>query len=71
VDGGLARGPFPGLDWFLLNPMVYSLRFVPRERLFARLPGHSDHGRDPAGQNCHCTRTDVRSVLLISSPSEP
>jgi lathosterol oxidase len=38
VEGELASGPFLGLDWFLLNLLVYSLLFVPIERLFARLP---------------------------------
>ena len=38
VDGELRQGPFLGLDWFLLNLIVYSLLFVPLERLFARLP---------------------------------
>jgi lathosterol oxidase len=37
VGGELATGPFLGLDWFLLNVMVYSLVFIPIERLFARL----------------------------------
>jgi lathosterol oxidase len=26
VEGGLAQGPFLGLDWFLLNLIVYSAR---------------------------------------------
>jgi len=38
VERELERGPFLGLDWFLLNLIVYSLVFVPLERLFARLP---------------------------------
>jgi sterol desaturase/sphingolipid hydroxylase (fatty acid hydroxylase superfamily) len=38
VDDELAQGPFLGLDWFLLNLIVYSLVFIPLERLFARLP---------------------------------
>lgn len=38
VDDELRQGPFLGLDWFLLNLIVYSLVFVPLERLFARLP---------------------------------
>ena len=41
VDGELAQGPFLGLDWFLLNLIVYSAVFVPIERLFARLPEQS------------------------------
>lgn len=38
LDGELSRGPFLGLDWFLLNLILYSAVFVPLERLFARLP---------------------------------
>jgi len=38
VDGELSEGPFLGLDWFLLNLIVYSAVFIPLERLFARLP---------------------------------
>jgi len=38
VEDELARGPFLGLDWFLLNLIVYSLVFIPLERLFARRP---------------------------------
>jgi lathosterol oxidase len=38
VEGELAQGPFLGLDWFLLNLIVYSLVFIPIERWFARLP---------------------------------
>jgi len=38
LDGELQTGPFLGLDWFLLNLMVYSAVFIPLERLFARLP---------------------------------
>jgi len=38
VDGELEGGPFLGLDWFLLNLILYSVIFVPLERLFARLP---------------------------------
>lgn len=38
VDGELEKGPFLGLDWFLLNLILYSIIFVPLERLFARLP---------------------------------
>jgi sterol desaturase/sphingolipid hydroxylase (fatty acid hydroxylase superfamily) len=38
VDGELNDGPFLGLDWFLLNLIVYSAVFVPLERLFARQP---------------------------------
>jgi lathosterol oxidase len=38
LDGGLSRGPFLGVDWFLLNLIVYSAVFIPLERLFARLP---------------------------------
>ena len=38
VEGDLRQGPFLGLDWFLLNLIVYSVVFLPLERLFARLP---------------------------------
>ena len=38
VEGELQQGPFLGLDWFLLNLIVYSIVFIPLERLFARLP---------------------------------
>jgi len=31
-------GPFLGLDWFLLNLIVYSAVFIPLERMFARIP---------------------------------
>ncbi len=34
-------GPFLGLDWFLLNLIVYSAVFVPLERLFAHRPHQS------------------------------
>ena len=38
ADNELSAGPFLGVDWFLLNLIVYSLIFIPLERLFARLP---------------------------------
>jgi sterol desaturase/sphingolipid hydroxylase (fatty acid hydroxylase superfamily) len=38
LDGELAAGPFLGLDWFLLNLIVYSAVFIPLERLFAHRP---------------------------------
>ena len=38
IEGELTRGPFLGVDWFLLNLIVYSAVFIPIERLFARLP---------------------------------
>jgi lathosterol oxidase len=38
LDGELSSGPYLGLDWFLLNLIVYSAIFIPLERLFARLP---------------------------------
>lgn len=34
VDGELRNGPFLGLDWFLLNVIVFSAIFVPLEQLF-------------------------------------
>jgi lathosterol oxidase len=41
VEGGLEPGPFLGLDWFLLNLILYSLVFIPLERLFAHRPEQS------------------------------
>lgn len=38
ADAELQQGPFLGLDWFLLNLIVYSVVFIPIERFFARLP---------------------------------
>jgi lathosterol oxidase len=38
IERGSGTGPFLGLDWFLLNLMLYSAIFVPIERWFARLP---------------------------------
>ena len=34
VDGELQNGPFLGLDWFLLNILIFSAVFVPLELLF-------------------------------------
>jgi lathosterol oxidase len=34
----LTNGPFLGLDWFLLNLILYSLVYVPLERAFAKHP---------------------------------
>lgn len=31
-------GLFFGLDWFLLNLILYSVAFIPMERMFARKP---------------------------------
>ncbi len=45
VDRARAGGPFLGLDWFLLNLIVYSVVFVPLERLFAHLPEQSTFRR--------------------------
>lgn len=36
IDGELTEGPFLGLDWFLLNLIVFSLVFVPLEQLFPK-----------------------------------
>jgi lathosterol oxidase len=41
VDEELRQGPFLGLDWFLLNLIVYSVVFIPLERAFARRPEQS------------------------------
>jgi sterol desaturase/sphingolipid hydroxylase (fatty acid hydroxylase superfamily) len=38
IDDELTSGPFLGLDWFLLNLILYSLVYVPLERAFARNP---------------------------------
>jgi sterol desaturase/sphingolipid hydroxylase (fatty acid hydroxylase superfamily) len=38
VDGEIRSGPFLGVDWFLLNVIVYSALFIPLERLFALRP---------------------------------
>jgi len=39
VAGEVATGPFLGVDWFVLNLIIYSAVFVPLERGFARRPG--------------------------------
>ena len=36
-----ANAPYMGLDWFLLNMIVYSAVFIPLERLFAQRPAQS------------------------------
>ena len=38
VDGEIQHGPFLGVDWFLLNVIVYSAIFIPLERFFALRP---------------------------------
>src|SRR5947209_11034984 len=38
INGELTDGPFLGLDWFLLNLIVYSALYIPLERLFAKHP---------------------------------
>jgi lathosterol oxidase len=38
IEGELRNGPFLGLDWFLLNLIVYSALFVPLEQFFAKRP---------------------------------
>lgn len=38
IDGELTNGPFLGLDWFLLNLILFSAVFIPLERLFALKP---------------------------------
>jgi lathosterol oxidase len=38
LDGELRDGPFLGLDWALLNLMLFTAVMIPLERLFARLP---------------------------------
>lgn len=41
VAAEAAGGPYMGLDWFLLNMIVYSAVFIPLERLFAHRPEQS------------------------------
>lgn len=41
VAAETAGGPYMGLDWFLLNMIVYSAVFIPLERLFAHRPEQS------------------------------
>jgi len=38
LEGERGQGAFLGLDWFLLNLILYSLVYVPLERAFARRP---------------------------------
>src|SRR5258708_2436934 len=38
VEGEQATGPLLGMDWFLLNLIIYSAVYVPLERVFARHP---------------------------------
>lgn len=38
VAGEEATGPLLGLDWFLLNLIIYSAVYVPLERIFAKHP---------------------------------
>ncbi len=37
IEGELTKGPYLGLDWFLLNLIFFSAVFVPMERIFARV----------------------------------
>lgn len=61
VGGGASEGPFLGLDWFLLNLIVYSLVFLPIERLFARLP---DQGVFRTGWRTDLTYFFVSALLV-------
>jgi len=61
VGSGASEGPFLGLDWFLLNLIVYSLVFLPIERLFARLP---DQGVFRAGWRTDLTYFFVSALLV-------
>ncbi len=36
IDGEMTDGPFLGLDWFLLNLIIFSALFVPLEQLFPK-----------------------------------
>ncbi|NQV35056.1 MAG: sterol desaturase family protein [Phycisphaeraceae bacterium] len=38
LDGEVSTGPLFGLDWFLLNLIVYSVVYIPLECLFAKHP---------------------------------
>lgn len=38
IDNEMVEGPFLGLDWFLLNLILYSALYVPLERFFAKYP---------------------------------
>ncbi len=38
LGGEVTTEPFLGLDWFLLNLIVYSVVYIPLERLFAKYP---------------------------------
>jgi lathosterol oxidase len=61
VDDEFTQGPFLGLDWFLLNLIVYTLIFVPLERLFARLP---EQGVFRPGWRTDLTYFFVSSLLI-------
>jgi lathosterol oxidase len=41
LPGEVSNGPFLGLDWFVLNLIVYSAVFIPLESLFAKRPDQS------------------------------
>lgn len=61
VNDELTQGPFLGLDWFLLNLILYSLLFIPLERLFARLP---EQGVFRRGWRTDLTYFFVSSLLV-------
>lgn len=61
VADEFTQGPFLGLDWFLLNLIVYTLIFVPLERLFARLP---EQGVFRPGWRTDLTYFFVSSLLI-------
>ena len=61
VDDEFTQGPFLGLDWFLLNLIVYTLIFVPLERLFVRLP---EQGVFRPGWRTDLTYFFVSSLLI-------
>ena len=61
VENELRQGPFLGLDWFLLNLIVYSAVFIPLERLFARLP---EQGTFRRGWRTDLTYFFVSSLLI-------
>jgi sterol desaturase/sphingolipid hydroxylase (fatty acid hydroxylase superfamily) len=61
VEAEMTSGPFLGLDWFLLNLIVYSLIFIPIERLFARLP---EQGIFRAGWRTDLTYFFISALLV-------
>ena len=61
IEGELHDGPFLGLDWFLLNLIVYSLIFIPLERVFAL---HPEQGTFRSGWRTDLTYFFISSLLV-------